>query len=431
MKYDNSFSRFFAIGVLAASTSAVADFDGSVKAAVGFSDNIARTETGEIDDVILAGGFAFTYAEKTRRLESDISADLDYYEYTENTFENEWLGTLNGIVNLALVEERFDWAFTDTFGQQQSDPFSPATPDTREYVNIFTTGPRIRLLPPGRNQLELNASYTRSDYEKRNSDNDQYMGSIRLGRELSRNTSIALVPSHQRIEFNVSQIPSIEQSDLAIEYTATGSRNDVSVSVGGTEVEAGGFESDGLLLDFSWTYRISDASSVSVTGGSRYSAQGDSFGLYQSLRAGRDTTVDNTVSDAPFRNNYFGVSQDLSSARNTIKAAVSFSQEDFEDGSGLDRDVFSGSLAIRREFRRDWSTGVSGGVDRREFKYFGRRDDDLKLGFDLAWDVTARLTISAEYDFLKRNSTESLSDFEESRAFLRFTFASLDSGRVR
>ena len=418
-------------GLLVLPVSAYADFEGSVKGAVGFSDNIARTETGEVDDVILSGGFAFTYAERTRKLKADITADLDYYEYTENTFQNEWLGSLNGNVEVSVIDQRLAWLFTDTFGQQQSDPFAAATPETREYANLFSTGPFIRLLPAGRNSIDLTAKYTRSDYEERDSDNDAFSGELRIGRQMSRNSSIALVPSHQRVEFNVSRIPSIEQSDVAIEYEVTGANNELSIAIGGTQVEAGGFEDDGLLLDLSWSYRITDSSSLAISGGSRYSSQGDSFRLYQEFLSGRDTTVDNTVSNAPFRNNYFDIVQSVSVGRNEIVARATFSQEDFADDSGLDRDIFGGNLALRREFRRDWSVGASGGVDRRDFKYLGRRDDDLRFAFDLTWDVTARLKISAEYDFLKRNSTAESGDFEESQAFLRFTFASPEKGRVR
>src|SRR5262245_16650922 len=100
-----------AAGTLLRTTTALAELDYGVEVGGGYSDNIARVDTNETDETIGTVGLDLNWTERTRRLEADANVDLSYFEYLDNTFDSEVVGTADGTIIVGIVPDRFSWLF--------------------------------------------------------------------------------------------------------------------------------------------------------------------------------------------------------------------------------------------------------------------------------------------------------------------------------
>jgi hypothetical protein len=409
--------------MLLAGAAESADYTGSVRAGLSVSDNIRRTADMKIDETTAIAGFDFGAITQSRTINLNLNASFDYLDYLDDSYDAEWVGGLSGSAIFSLVEERLRWVVQENFGQQLRNPFQPARPDNREDINHFSTGPTINFLTGGRNSLVLDARYSLVSYEERPADNDRLSGTLSFGRELSRDSSVSFNVSGTRVEYDESLLfAPYEGHSAYLKYETTGSQNALGVNLGYNEIERQGNEGDGILARLSWTRTISANSKLSLTGGSRYSDQGDIFRLLQENSTRLGDTFDAADSTAPFRNNYLALRYSLNRERYSIATALTFDQEDYEGGLGRDRDQFGGMLNLRREVSRTVYAGARVQFKRRDYKYEGRSDDDLTLAINAGYRFSEGFDVSLSYQHFRRNSDVANADFTENRAYLRASY---------
>lgn len=398
------------------------DFDAQVRAGIGVSDNIARTPQNEIDETISTVGFDFGVVEETNKLDLNIRSNFDYVDYADDTFESELVGGLTGAATFTLIDERLRWVVQDTFGQSLFDPLQPARPNNREDVNFFATGPTLSLTPGSRNPIILDLRYSRMDFEVRPNDNDRLSGALSIGRDISREGTLSLNLNATRIEYDNGFTPPVEQYEAYGRFETIGTRSTLGFDLGYNEVEFDGIDGDGILARVDYTRQTSANGNFSISGGSQFSEQGNIFRFIRDVTQDLTDTSDITNSPAPFQNNFFALSYSLDQERYSIVTSVDWNQEDYKGDQGIDRDIFRGNLIFRREVSRTVFAGANIGLNRREFKYLDRRDDDLILGLNVGYRFTAGLDVSFEYQHFQRNSVTPEADFTENRAFIRFSY---------
>ena len=242
-----------------------AEYDASVRAGVGASDNIARTPQNEIAETITTAGFDFAVTNQTRRMDLDLRSQFDYVDYSDGTFDSEWVGGLNAFVTFTLIDERLRWIVQDDFGQALFDPLQPARPDNRENINFFTTGPTLNLLPASRNLIDIDVRYSRVHYEIRPFDNERLSGALSVGREISRESTLSLNLRGERTEFDDGELtPPIETYEAFARFETTGNRSTLGFDIGYTEVEFDGSEGDGILARVDYTRQTSANGTVTM-----------------------------------------------------------------------------------------------------------------------------------------------------------------------
>src|SRR5688572_10032717 len=169
------------IAALLVTAPARAELTGVAEAGVGYSDNIGRVPSNETDETIGTVGLELDWSERTRRIRGDATVDLSYYEYMDDTFDSEVLGTANGTLALAIVPETFQWVFQDSFGQAQSDPFAPASPTTREDLNYFSTGPDLTVRFGSTGFGRVFGRWSQTSYERSPLDAERTSGGVAVG----------------------------------------------------------------------------------------------------------------------------------------------------------------------------------------------------------------------------------------------------------
>ena len=126
-------------------STARADLNLDAEIGAEHSDNVRRVATDEQSDTIGTARVTLTLEEMRPRLEARIAADVQYRHYFDDSYDSEVVGGLSGDVAWSILPERFIWIVQDNYGQIAADRAQPDTPDNREDINYFTTGPDLRL----------------------------------------------------------------------------------------------------------------------------------------------------------------------------------------------------------------------------------------------------------------------------------------------
>ncbi len=412
------------VGLMLAHQSAFAiEYTGEIRAGIGTSDNIARTPDQRIDEKIATVGFDFGMTELTSKLDLSLRSSFDYLDYLDDTFEAEWVGGLEANATVTLVDERLRWVFQNNYGQRLFDPLQPARPDNRENINFFTTGPTLNLLRGERLFITADVRYSAFHYEIQPADNQRRSGALSFGRDTSRESSVSLNIASERIEFDDDTVGSpIDLDAVFVRYEKTGRTNTFGLDLGFNQAESGGDKGDGLLLQVDWSKTTSANGQLTMTGGSRYSEQGNIFRLFQGRALDVRDTNDLPDGTLPFRNYFYTVGYFLTHDRYSVDLSAGWSKEDYEDRADIDRDVHFGTVRFQREVTRKIFANANVGFQRRDFNILERRDDDLTLGLGVGYRLTNKFSIVLEYQHFQRNSIED-EDFTENRAFLRATFS--------
>lgn len=421
----------FAVGVmsvaafLAMSVSAqAATKTGELGIGVGSSDNIFKAPDDEVRDTIYMVAADFSVFSDTGRVQTDTFAQLAYMDYKEASYDSEVVGGFLSLNKLHLVPDRFAWVINDNFGQLVTNPLSPARPNNRENVNIFSTGPVVNFFANPRNVGKIELLYSSVGYEESPDDNERLLGALTLGREIRRGHTLSIVGRTETIDFDQSSAATdFDRSEAYLSYQIAGNTNTLNVDAGYTQVDIAAESLSGLLFRLNWHKEFSAGSNLSVYGGTRYSDEGNLFRLYQDELRDLGDTADLVNSSEPFTNNYVLGIYTHSSGRNVFRLAAAFNQADFKGSSGEDRDTYRVNIDLRRDFSQSIFGRVGLTYVKRELKYLDRRTNTSAATLVLGYRFGPRVSSSLLYRYSERNDSDPLESFDESRVFLTFSYA--------
>ncbi|HEY8549716.1 MAG TPA: hypothetical protein VIL35_07170, partial [Vicinamibacterales bacterium] len=129
-----------------------------IELGVGESDNLNRDAAALRSDMTILG-LGFGARRNTRLVRGALAGDVELREYGAEGLadDDEVLGSIDGVLELHVVPDRFRWDAESNFGQVRTDPSAPVGPENRERTTVFSTGPRLSWPVGGRNTLEVGA----------------------------------------------------------------------------------------------------------------------------------------------------------------------------------------------------------------------------------------------------------------------------------
>jgi hypothetical protein len=391
---------------------------------IGRTDNISRSATDERSETIRSVGAQFTVLEQTRRLDADVTGDLAWMDYANDTYSDELIGSASGRVRLGLIGDHLDWVIEDRFGQVREDLFSAASPENRENVNNFSTGPDLRLSLGRVTSLLASARYTRVNYERSQADSERFGGTLAAERMLSSSARASLNVSAERIEPQDSGIDAQYKRTAAYaRYALTGRRTSASFDVGANRVRGGGVGGTGLLVRLDIGRQIGTYSRLQFNVGQEYTDSGSELGL----RAGQPVTPqpgsDVVVqSSQPYTSRFARLGWDITGRRTTIGLSGGWTEQDREGGeSTLNQQEVTVGLRATRQLgaRTDIRAGVQ--YEMHDYEQAGLDNDDLAYSLALTWNFARRagLTLEGEHS---RFGSDLLPTASETRYWLRLRY---------
>ena len=411
-------------GFFLAKPSLALDTDFELVAGVGYSDNISRVDASrDIDTVITAAAFTLNLEEKSERLDLIAHSSLSFISYQDNTFDDETLGLITASALIRLSEQNFSWFFTENLGQQVIDSLQAVTPDNRESINYFSTGPRLSLPLGARTRFNLNGSFSNVQYEKRPLDNNRFGGSIGLERVLSQNRSLSLIVEGDRIEYDdaPSNAP-VDKQSAYLRLQMSAARNQLKLNLGWNQVDSSGKQGDGLLVELDWKHQVSAVSTISVHLGTRFSDAGDIFRFIQSIDSRRADTQDIQNVNDPFQLDTASVGYQFNKFRISFSIYAFVENENYESRTDLDRDRSGINLELRGDLTRSLNATLFTSLSYRDYANTARRDDDSTYGFRLRWDFSRTLGMDLGIQRIERDSDNSFFDYKENQAYVGLVF---------
>lgn len=174
-----------------------------LNAGVRWSDNVARVDHGSSGTAGTVG-LLLLAERKTGTLQYESNADLDYIHYFSQNFNGAVLGQFTGTASYSFVPQSFVWVTDEHFGQVTTDFFLAPGPQNRQYLNLFSTGPDLRLRLGGAMALRASARYGRDDYQTSPYSANRLRGEVALERRPSEATLVSLGGSHERVQYQQS-----------------------------------------------------------------------------------------------------------------------------------------------------------------------------------------------------------------------------------
>lgn len=396
-------------------------FDLSLSAGMAFTDNIGRQPADEDSGTIGLAGIQLAYAQKSLRLESDIDVNATYESYSDDAFDDDVIGGADAMLRFGIVPDRLTWLVLENFGQVSADPFAADTPENREDINYFTTGPNLLLNLGNDFSLDLAARYSNVQYESQPADGDQLGGSASFARQLSTISAIALIFDHTKFEFDDETFnPGYSRQQVFVNYKAEGRRTELSADLGYTSLDMeDGSSPDGALARFSISRRMSGAASLSASVGTQFSDSGEMFRQGQS-QGSVVTDVSSVVGASdPFRSDFASLAFGYDRNRTEMGIDVSLEKERYENSTVLDRDLMTWSAHVLRHISPTLEVSLFARGTGQDFQTVDYDSDDLDVGGFVRWVVGRTLSLRLQYNHFDRDSSNAAIDFSENRASLR------------
>lgn len=400
---------------------ALAEFNYGVSVGAGYSDNIRRVDVGETDEKMGTLGLDLTWLERTQRIDADVNVDLSYFEYLDNTYDSEVVGIADGTVNLAIIPDRFVWVFQDSFGQAQSDPFAPITPDNRENLNYFTTGPDFTLRLGSANSVRVFGRYSLTNYETSPLDADRRSAGIALVRAISESSDVSLNYTAEEVDFDNALSEDYDRRSAYLNYTIDGARTRIIANLGQSWLERDNDnqEDSGALVDITVSRDISASSTLRLSVAKQFTDAGSALrGQLAGQTAG---SPDITATSDPFENRSVTVGWDFARNRTGISLAASWNEDRYEEQTLLDRTRKVYDANVSRQMSRTLQLGLRAMFTDEEYDNTGLSSDELNVGASLTFTPGRLIDYSLTFDRYDRDTSNGTGEFVENRAFFTVT----------
>jgi hypothetical protein len=395
-----------------------------ILAGVGETDNVRLTPTDKRSDTIATAGFDLTWEERRRTYDADVTADVQYLDFLRHSYSGEVVGNVLGNLHLILLPQVLRWTVSENFGQSSIDPAAASTPNNRENLNNFSTGPDLSLPLGPTDALLVNARYSNVKYQVSDLSSNRYSAGVGARHELSAASGVSLNVQDELIRFADGESnPDYDQQEAYIRYDATGARTRMNFDVGYTRLKLPTEQVGGLLARLEVTRQLSPSQSVTFTAGHDYSDAGTEFVLLQALGGANLATQAIGASSSPFKQNYVTVGWAFQARRTGFGLDAGHFKLVYEESNLLDEQRSTAGAHITRQLTPKVQAGLSVSYLKEEFRNLGGGNyNQLDTIAQVTYRINTKLTVDIELARTHRDSDLASQTYTDDRAWLKFKY---------
>ncbi len=415
-----------------ASVGAVQAADGaaaaeSIRTTIGLRTNLVHSDNLGRDELKESGTFGsvgtlLDFSRAGSRLDLSLVGELDYFDYSSNRFDSEVVGRLSGQLTAKLIPERFNWVATNDYGQIRRDPLRAESPENREFLNVFSTGPDLALPLDDRTIIRTSARYSLRNFEDSNRvDSDVISGEFGLQRVLSPTRDVGLVATARSIEFDSSTATPYDVYGAFLRYGQTLANGSFSFDLGANQLRQNGETEDGTLLRLAFDQRLTARSTLYLRASQEFQDAGDAFRFGSASGSIDSETGDVVPTSDPLVRRQIGAEYRLEWDRTNLSIHADAHEDDYESETRLDRRTWQGGFRIARSISPLMTAEVGVSLRKEEFDSEDFTADELRAFLGLTRQLAESLDLSLRYEHWNRDSDGNL-DSEENRALLTLTY---------
>ena len=398
----------------------------SVGGAVEHSDNIDRLEVGR-DETTLTANTEFLVLTEARRFDFNLEGLFSHNTYLNETFGDEFRGDAFGELVVDISGETLQWITQDNFAQQRFSILLPNTPDNRQNVNVFRTGPRFATRIGQRGEASLQAIYQTSDFEDTTQDSDVIGGYLTLSRAVRETSIFTVNGSFRQVRFDAENVfDDFDIIEAYIGWQVAGGRTQFDLQAGYSEIESD--DASGENIDDGYLFRLNISrdffgrSILVLDARSELTTTEDAFRFSQELRRPELTPQAQVANGEPFRFEYLGLSWNTLGDRLDVLVDAFYESREFSVTTANDRDRRAVRLTVNRAFSENFSFGVFGEASDELFQLGAQDFEEIAYGVRIDVRPMRRLQFSLFLSRVDRSTDAVNLSFEENLARLNFTY---------
>jgi hypothetical protein len=384
-------------GALGCASASAADLDWSVYSTVGHTDNATLVDADPVSDTIGSVGGSIDLERKGSRVSGRLRGAGSYRNYFDDTYDNDFLGSGTGELRLGLIGDSLSWSFEDTFGQVLTDAFEPSTPENRENLNVFSTGPDLRLQVGSATEVVVTGRFSASSYEESGSiDNQQISGSVALVRRPSAAIAWSINAAVSHVEYDAPGDPGYDDLEVFARLTSTSAVQTLTADLGVDFLDSDTSSEQTPLVRITWTRQLTPSWSLDLGAITEYRNADDQF--VTGVGSGPDLggTQDVLLTAEPLRDDSATLGLTFERARTTLRIHANAGQETYPESDNLDRDRWLvGAEASRRLTERLRGTLLAR-HENRTFDTAVGEDKTTAFGALLDWRLGKNLFLGLE-----------------------------------
>lgn len=420
---------------MAGAPAAAAELNYDLGVYLRHSDNINLSENTPQHDEVIEPTLIFDLKQTGANLQLGAHGQVQYLDYVDNTYEDEFRGNFTGGLDWAILPSRLNFVVQDYLSQRNIDDFNPDTPDNLQQVNLFVAGPSLHALfgPATRGQFDLRYGNTYS--EKNDAFNgDRYTAAGRVRH--STGPSVEFTGNLEATHVDYDSIdptaapgpaadPDYERYDLYFGYKVQRTAVTVQLEAGYSRLTGGGTtgSSNGPLARGSvifamsprsrfhadFRYQYTDATQYLVTPALDFGDRRFSDLIYTDL-----TTADPNV----FRERGARLGYEFDNDRTSLRLRPYYLDIDYLNPLGDDQELKGVGLDFEYRISPLVTLSVFGARGDQTFDTLARKYEDTTFGVGISRRFTRHWSASFHVRNRQRDSSIPTESYEENVAML-------------
>lgn len=392
-----------------------ADFSYRATYTGDYTDNVRLASQDGFDEFTNNYGLGFDLSQEGEGLEATIDAFAFYQDFTKDTTEDRWRGTLDLTSVWHARPGSIDWYVRDVFRQVPIDDTVTDFPDNRQNSNFFSTGPDLIFRLSSVSTVRLEGRYKDSRFEDTDQDSQGYSAALRWLRGLSERSTSGINIEYSGTDYDDDTFaPDFDRLDVFWSGSFARGANSMEISLGATSIDPEiGEDNSGFLGSLLVTRTLSSESSLVIDVTSDYSDTGRA----SSGETGSGIFLDGDV--------FYRVDGVITYRRGTeggqgFGVRVFGSDIDFET-DGLDRKIAGAGFDFTRGLTARVSMTGRVTYTETDFDTIDRDDDDWVADLVFNFQLTRNVLLFAGGGWTERDSTIGVNNYDEGAARVGFT----------
>ncbi|MFZ1625000.1 MAG: hypothetical protein WAU48_09510 [Gammaproteobacteria bacterium] len=374
-----------------------ADLDWGIETAIGHTDNATRVSSNEVSDTIGSVGGHIDFTREGSRVDGRLRGVGSFRNYFDNTYSDDFLGSGIAELRIGLIGESVTWSVDDTFGQVLSDVFAPSTPDNRENVNIFSTGPDMRLHLGRSTEIVVAGRYQESNYQNSSSvDSQRVSGDISLVRHTSPAVAWSLNVSASNVDYDGTGNPGYDQQEVFVRLESRGANQTLTADAGVGFLDGGNQTDQTALVRINWTRQLSSSWSLDLGAITEFANADDQFvyGVGGGTELGG--TQDVKLSGQAMRSDNGTLALRFVRPRTRLRFFGDIGKETYPDTDGQDRSRWSLGVEATRRLTAHLEATLLFSHEDRDFDASAGNDKTDYYSARLDWRIGRSLHLGIE-----------------------------------
>lgn len=400
-------------------------------AGIGETDNVTLSASDRKSQTLANTNAFFDLIRSGSRLDLNAVGNFSDIDYLQNAYGNQVLGRFDGFANATLWSNHLKWLIRDDYGDSQVDVLQALTPTNLQRMNVFSTGPDLRLQPTLLTFIDLQGLYSRNTWQDSPFSGNTETGTLTVGHQLSGASSLALVGQVEQERFDNTVLNTNYQiREYYGRYDVKVTRTAIDLQGGVNQANDTGSWKSSPLVGLTITRNVSPFSTLSLSGGRHYNNASGNFASLSTGSSGAIPVGPAAQTTASALETYANADWGFQRQRTTVNLFGGWERDAYSRQSTFDVTREDVGLTLGRQLTPRLSANVTGTFYRSRYVNQGFTDNFSIVDAGLVYRPSEWVVLYGRYDHQFRSTSGATQDlgYDENRVYVMIGYYPHSSG---